>query len=195
MIYEVIQILSEQVNAYLGENIVVVENIARVDNGDEETESKMKDKVVLTLVGIREENSLKNFPNKTFENNKVQYRNHQVNLNLYLLFCGNRNLYQRSLIDISKVIEFFQGKKLFTQSNTMYDKDNVTMSGIRNFKFSVELYTPAFEEMNFIWGTLGGKQFPSILYKLSLIQIERDQILQEVGQISLVGSNLIDSTQ
>ena len=56
------------------------------------------------------------------------------------------------------------------------------MSNIDNFRFSVELYTPTFEELNYIWGTLGGKQLPSALYKVSMIQIERD-IAQAEGQL------------
>jgi hypothetical protein len=56
------------------------------------------------------------------------------------------------------------------------------MSNVDNFRFTVELYTPTFEELNYIWGTLGGKQLPSALYKVSMIQIERN-IAQAEGQL------------
>ncbi len=186
MIFEVIQIITEQVNNYLDEigldKTVVAENIAFLESQNETVSGNLEDKVALTLINLDEEAALKNFPNHTIENSKTIYKNNIINLNLYLLFSANRNKYINSLNDISKIIAFFQGKKLFTQANTIYNRNNVAMSNIDNFRFSVELYTPTFEELNYIWGTLGGKQLPSALYKVSMIQIERN-IAQGEGQL------------
>lgn len=186
MIFEVIQIITEQVNNYLDEigldKTVVAENIAFLESQNEIVSANLEDKVALTLINLDEESTLKNFPNHAIENNKTIYKNSIINLNLYLLFSANRNKYINSLNDISKIIAFFQGKKLFTQANTIYNRNNVAMTNIDNFRFSVELYTPTFEELNYIWGTLGGKQFPSALYKVSMIQIERN-IAQSEGQL------------
>ena len=186
MIFEVIQIITEQVNNYLDEigldKTVVAENIAFLESQNETVSANLEDKVALTLINLDEEATLKNFPNHTIENAKTIYRNNIINLNLYLLFSANRNKYINSLNDISKIIAFFQGKKLFTQANTIYNRNNVAMTNIDNFRFSVELYTPTFEELNYIWGTMGGKQLPSALYKVSMIQIERN-IAQGEGQL------------
>lgn len=186
MIFEVIQIISEQVNNYLDEigldKSVVAENIAFLESQNEDIATALKDSVALTLINLDEEATLKNFPNHTIENSKTIYKNSIVNLNLYILFSANRDKYVNSLKDISKIIEFFQGKKLFTQANTIYNRNNIAMSNVDNFRFTVELYTPTFEELNYIWGTLGGKQFPSALYKVSMIQIERN-ITQAEGQL------------
>lgn len=186
MIFEVIQIISEQVNNYLDEigldKSVVPENIAFLESQNDEVAKALKDGVALTLINLDEETTLKNFPNHAIENTKTIYKNSIINLNLYLLFSANRDYYVNSLKDISKIIEFFQGKKLFTQANTIYNRNNIAMSNIENFRFTVELYTPTFEELNYIWGTLGGKQLPSALYKVSMIQIERN-IAQAEGQL------------
>ncbi len=187
MIFEVIQIISEQVNNYLEEvgleKSVVPENIAFLESRNEDSDStSIKDSVVLTLINLAEEATLKNFPNHTIDNTKTIYKNGIINLNLYILFSANRDIYVNSLMDISKIIEFFQGKKLFTQANTIYNRNSSAMSNVDNFRFTVELYTPTFEELNYIWGTLGGKQLPSALYKLSMIQIERN-ITQAEGQL------------
>jgi len=186
MIFEVIQIIAEQVNNYLDEigldKSVVPENIAFLESQNEDVATALKNSVALTLINLDEEATLKNVPNNSIENNKTVYKNSIINLNLYLLFSANRDQYLSSLNDISKIIAFFQGKKLFTQANTIYNRNNISMSNIDNFRFSVELYTPTFEELNYIWGTLGGKQFPSALYKVSMIQIERN-IAQGEGQL------------
>jgi Pvc16 N-terminal domain len=186
MIFEVIQIISEQVNNYLFEigleKTVVPENIAFLESQNETVAENLEDKVALTVINLDEESTLKNFPNHSIENSKTVYKNSVINLNLYLLFSANRIIYINSLNDISKIIEFFQGKKLFTQANTIYNRNNIAMSNIDNFRFTVELYTPTFEELNYIWGTLGGKQLPSALYKVSMIQIERN-IAQGEGSL------------
>jgi len=185
MLFEVIQIITDEVNAYLDESglekSVVAENIALLESQSENV-SNLENKVALTLLNINEEATLKNFPNHSYENSKTIYKNSIINLNLYLLFSANRNAYINSLNDISKIIEFFQGKKLFTQANTIYNRNSVAMGNLGNFRFTVELYTPTFEELNFIWGTLGGRQLPSALYKISMIQIERN-ISQSEGKI------------
>ncbi|MFW0737795.1 DUF4255 domain-containing protein [Flavobacterium sp.] len=186
MIFEVIQIIAEQVNNYLDEigleKTVVAENIAFLESQNETVSGNLEDKVALTLINLDEEATLKNFPNHRVENDRTIYKNSVINLNLYLLFSANRNIYINSLNDISKIIAFFQGKKLFTQANTIYNRNNVAMTNIENFRFTIELYTPTFEELNYIWGTLGGKQLPSALYKVSMIQIERN-IAQGEGQL------------
>ncbi|KAF2338322.1 DUF4255 domain-containing protein [Flavobacterium tistrianum] len=186
MIFEVIQIITEQVNNYLEEigldKSVVPENIAFLESQNEDITDALKNAVALTIINLDEEATLKNFPNHTIENTKTIYKNSVINLNLYLLFSANRDKYVNSLKDISKIIEFFQGKKLFTQANTIFNRNSSAMSNVDNFRFTVELYTPTFEELNYIWGTLGGKQLPSALYKVSMIQIERN-IAQAEGEL------------
>lgn len=190
MIFEIIQILTEDVNQYLSdiglEKSIVAENIAFLESQNETVAKILDDKVALTLININEEATLKNFPNHTYEGTKTIYKNSVIHLNLFILFSANRNNYANSLNDISKIIEFFQGKKLFTQANTIYNRSNVAMGNVENFRFTVELYTPTFEELNYIWGTLGGKQLSSALYKVSMVQIERNINLNEGTLITQV---------
>ncbi len=192
MIYEVLQIVTDEINNYLFEmeetRPVSLNNIAMVDSTPEGATNPMEDSVVLTLLNMKEENTMKNFPNKNvLENGKLEYRNEIVNLNLYILFCANKSTYPLSLRYISRIIEFFQGKRLFTHTNSSYDRNNPSMTTVGDFRFTMELYTPTFEELNFIWGTLGGKQYPSALYRLSLIQLERNVAAKESTAITGVG--------
>jgi hypothetical protein len=192
MIFEIITILAEQVNNYLEEvdlgKPVTPENIAMLDSQNDSSDD-IGDIVALTLLNINEETTLKNFPNHSIENSKITYRNSIINLNLYLLFSAKRISYTKSLNTISKIIEYFQGKKLFTQANTPFTASSA-LSNIDEFRFTAELYTPTFEELNYIWGTLGGKQYPSALYKVSLIKIERNIASGEGATVGGYESNL-----
>ena len=195
MIFEVIKILALQVEDYFdsiganGNNQIRLDNVAAVDSQSDNGQN-LDNRLLLSLINISEEGTMKNFPNNPVENGRVQLQQPKINLNLYLLFSANRNSYERSLKDISTIVEFFQGKKVFTQSNTIYNRNNVELQGIDNFKFHVELYTPTFEELNYIWGSLGGRQIPSALYKLSVVNIERRAVLSEAGLITELNRDL-----
>ncbi len=193
MIFETLQILKEQLEAYFTEEglgkIIVLDNIALWDAGGDDAK-KVEDKVVMTLLKIEEESTLKNIPNIRITEGKTEYRNPVVNLNLFLLISGNCDTYDKSLRSISKVIQFFQGKKIFNSTNTVYNRNNVSFDFFDYFRFVVELYTPGFQELNNVWGTLGGKQFPSVIYRIQLIEIEQNKTLSSAEVITKVGGTL-----
>lgn len=195
MIYETLQILKEQLEVYFDQaglgKIITLNNIALWDMGTPEADD-IKDKVVLTLLNLEEETTLKNSPAFKVINNKTEYKNPPVHLNLFILVSANCNNYDKSLRSISKTIEFFQGKKTFTSSNTIFNRNNVAFDILNHFKFVMELYTPTFEELNHVWGTLGGKQLPSVIYKVQLIEIERDKKLATTEVITTVNGELND---
>ncbi|WP_299551305.1 DUF4255 domain-containing protein [Seonamhaeicola sp.] len=180
MIYEVLQVLTEEVNNYIEGAPVALDNIASIETDTSDTSASID--IVLTLLNLQEESTLKNISNYYVTDTKVTYKNPPVNINLFILFSANNSTYSESLKSLSRIIEFFQGKHVFTQDNTDFDRDVAGMEKLKNFKFIVDLYTPSFEELNYIWGTLGGKQYPSVLYKVTLVQIERD-IVQSEGVV------------
>ncbi len=193
MIYETLQILKEQIESYFTEvglgKIVILENIALWESGSASA-SKLEDKVAMTLLKLEEEQTLKNVPNYKIKDNKTEYSNPPVHLNLFILISANCEIYEKSLRSISRVIQFFQGKKIFTSGNTVYNRKNVSLDVLDQFRFIVELYTPGFEELNHIWGILGGRQLPSVIYKVQIVQIEQDKKLAESGLITHVGGEL-----
>ena len=190
MLFEVVQIITEDVNGYLNSNSVSLDNIASVVASEQGSNGDATTDIILTLLNLQEETTLKNTPNYSVTGTRVAYKNPIINLNLYILFSANNSKYDEALKNLSKIIEFFQGKKVFTQANTIYNRDNAAMSDISNFRFVVDLFTPSFEELNFVWGTLGGKQIPSVMYKVSLVEIERAALLSKGNLITEVNGKL-----
>lgn len=193
MLYESMHIIKEQLDSYFKDiglsRTTELQNISLWESGKVD-ESSLAEKLIITLLRLEEESTLKNSPHVKVNENKTEYRNPPVHLNLYLLIAANFKNYDTSLISISKVIEFFQGKKVFTSSNTVYNRDNVAFEILDDFRFILEIYSPSFEELNNIWGTLGGRQMPSVIYKVQLIQIERDKKLAESELITHIGGTL-----
>jgi len=195
MIYETLQILKEQLDKFLIDEglgkIVILENIALWESGSNHS-TKVDDKVVLTLLKMEEETTLRNIPNFKIRNGKTEYKNPPVHLNLYLLISANCDTYDKSLRSISKVIQFFQGKKIFTSANTIYNRTNVAFDVLNYFKFVLEIFTPSFEQLNNVWGTLGGRQLPAVIYRIQLIKLEHDKKLSTSSVITHIGGKLND---
>ena len=193
MIYKTLQILKEQLEAYFSNigfnDTIIIENIALWESGSDKAE-KMNEKIVVSLIKLEEESTMKNSPHYKINNFKTEYKNPPIHLNLYLLICANYKDYDTSLRNISKVIEFFQSKKVFTSANAVYNRNDVFMDILDHFRFNIDIYTPTFEELNNIWGTLGGRQLPSVIYKVQLIEIESDKKLAATEVITQIGGTI-----
>lgn len=197
MIYETLEIIKDQVSQFLDDklsesNLLVLENIAKMEDTDITT---MNDKVVLSLINLEEEISMKNLPNVNFKNGSYEYKNKPVNLNLYVLFSANRSVYTKSITALSAIIEFFQDKKVFNQSNTPLNPTITALDDVKEFKFVVELYTPTFEQLNYVWGTLGGKSVPNVMYKVSIVKVEGTSLVKKGSAITEVEGTLENLTK
>jgi len=53
-------------------------------------------------------------------------------------------------------------------------------------KITMELYTLTFEQINHLWGSLGGRQAPFAMYKARLIMVRERNIIREVPLIEEV---------
>lgn len=195
MIYETLQILKEQLETYYEEvgltKNIVLDNVALWDSASEDAD-RVQGKVVMTLLNLEEEWTMKNSPAARVVDLQTEYKNPPVNINLFLMVAANCTSYDTSLSSISRTIEFFQGKKIFTSANTVYNRNNASFALLDSFKFIVELYTPGFETLNNIWGTLGGRQLPSVLYKIQIVQLQHEKTLAKGSVITEVSGSLND---
>ncbi len=164
----------------IGEDDIILQNIAAI-NG--EAQGDLNNKVVITLVNTEEESALKNINHIAKTVNKVKYTEPAVFLNLYILISATlgqdlQDAYEFALHRLSLAIQFFQTKRSFTVKNspfTSISNDlNVTQEIKDELRLNVELYTLSFEQINHLWGSLGGKQVPFALYKVRLVKIQED---------------------
>ncbi len=198
MIFETLHIIREELNQFLDPagtvEPVVVENISILDNADNtDRETDLVNRIACTLINIEEESALKNFPNHTIEAGTIKYKNPKVYLNLYVLFSANLTTYQNSLEALANIIRFFQAKKTFSEKDTTSYLSNTEVTlDLSSFRFNVELHTPSFEVLNHIWGTLGGRQLPCVLYKFSILELERNVLKGGGGLIQEIQGELED---
>lgn len=201
MLVDSLSLLRDELQAYIENNLsnanVVLENIALLDtpNGD-----LLTDNVVISLVNMEEESTLKNVSSRRNTTLGYEYTNPPTYLNLYLLFTANfnggqhpNNKYLLALRHISMIVQFFQTRKQFTLSNSpnaglAQNPQNFDDVDLLNLELTLELYTLTFEQINHLWGSLGGRQIPFVMYKARLVAIQ-ERAMQTAGIIEEINTD------
>jgi Pvc16 N-terminal domain len=194
-----LQIIRQELNAYLNSigpdsnDEVQLGNISQLDIPAQGEIGGMKNKIVISLINVREEKTLKNSP-FTRRNDvtlKTEYFNPPVFLNLYVLISACQDNLVNALTYLSRITTFFQSKNVFTHQNTVPITDTTTVpesEKMEEFKLIMDLYSPSFEELNHIWGTLGGKQLPSLVYVVRLVEVKPKKLNATSGVIEEIVS-------
>lgn len=195
MIESAIVLLRDELQSYI--NIkdasvsVTIDNIGlfETSKGDSLTNN-----IIITVVNIEEESTLKNQPalKRPFGNSAI-YQNPPVFLNLYVLFTCNYsgNDYRLALKRLSYIIQFLQSKNSFSVASSVAGGNlDLNEPGITGLRFTMELYTMTFEQINHLWGSLGGRQMPFAMYKLRLVGISEQAIVREVPLIEELETNV-----
>ena len=195
MIDHAILLLKNELDSYIkgkdGSVNVVIDNIGLFETSKGDT---LTDNVVITVVNIEEESTLKNQPalKRPLAANAV-YQNPPVYLNLYVLFTCNYtgDDYLFALKRLSYIIQFLQSRNSFALASSASGGTIVPDEpGVLDLKFTMELYTLTFEQINHLWGSLGGRQMPFAMYKLRLVAITDRVIARESPLIEGIDTDL-----
>jgi hypothetical protein len=174
MIHRTLKFLTEQINVYVDQvkktddgvisPVAILQNISRLDKNALKTTNK----IVISLVNLIEEVNLKNppsYPNRKFDQGEIN--NPPITLDLYILVTAVMTNYENALIYLSHVITFFNDKPTFTSHSSI-----TKVGGFPDdFKIILYLHSLTFEQSNYLWGTLGGKQQPFICYQVLIRSI------------------------
>ena len=127
-----------------------------------------RDNIIVTLINVEEETigkaQLFHIRNP---DRSIEHTNPEIKLNLYVLFSAFSSMtaeerYSNCLNLISYVVRFFQSKSVFNHQNAPNLSQSIE-------KLVVELVSPTFEQQNYLWGALGAKYMPSVLYKVRML--------------------------
>lgn len=180
MIYHAVKLLAQQLNNYLAttdgnqaisDDFTQLRNVAHLSN----EEIISLNNVLITLVNVTEETTAKNHPGNVRSIGAISPRH----LSMYVLFSSCiYNSYEQSLKNLSHLIAFFEKNSVFSPQ-TQPNLDNA----VGNFKLMVDSYSPSFEVSNNMWTTMGGKQFPHMLYRVRLEEIATQKPTERWGVI------------
>lgn len=199
MISHALTIVINELNRHLGDTYAVLpgsdSSVAQLGNlaeGFGNGGLSRKD-IYFSVVNIKEEHALKNLPNyvRNDVTLKALYENPPVFLNFQILVAAPHETYSLGLSLLSRVIRFFQYKNVFTQDNVFPDSITTgqpanSIDQLEAFKLIFDLYSASMEEVNHLWGTLGGKQYPFVIYWMRMLDLKFNAVPQESSLISEV---------
>lgn len=194
MIHSALEFLTQELNAFIKLKVGdAVDDRIFLSSVTNETGIIIPDKSLgLSLINIEEERTIKD-QKSTYINpvGKVEKRNPEIQLNLYILITANfqnkrqndsSDDYVEGLKQLSYAISYFQSKNVFTRENSpamaSYD-DRLT-------KIVVELYSYSFEQLYNFWTVVGAKYLPSVLYKVKTLRIQENAIQQSGDPIEKI---------
>lgn len=189
MIHSALEFLTQELNSFIrlkvGDPITNRVYLSGVTN--EQGIAIPDQSLGLSLINIEEERTNKEQQSRFINSvGKVEKRNPEIQLNLYVLITANfqnkianntSDDYVEGLKQLSYAISFFQSKNVFTPENSP------ALSGFDTnlSKIVVELYSYSFEQLYNFWSVVGAKYLPSVLYKVKTLRIQENAI-QESGE-------------
>ncbi len=148
--------------------------------------------VTLMLVGMEEERSEGKRPYyMAIDDTQVKKLNPPVNLNIFLLFIASNGNYETALRDCSSIIGFFQANPVFNEAKfpnlnaSALDPVNKPWQLVERLSF--KLQDMSFEQQNNLWAMLGGKYFPSVLYKVNMLtafETKTDRVAAAINELN-----------
>lgn len=182
MIDKALNFLLEELNGFLArrfqsnENMVALSGLVEPDGT---IPLAIENKLVLTLVNAERETAARNAGGAPSAFGGLQSRvSPPLNLNLYVLVSANfPNNYPEAVKFLSQAVAFFQAKPVFTPQGASGFPRELE-------RLSCELVNLDFNQVNNLWGALGAKHLPSMVYKLRMITIQEAWISDRVPGIS-----------
>ena len=150
---------------------------------DGNVDDNAKDKVILSLVNIEEDRVYRSVEiYKKREDGIAEAIKPKIQVDLYLLFIANLADYGEALKAVGHVISFFQHRKSIDYSSV---PGLVNQEG----RLAFELHSISFEQQNHLWGALGAKYMPSVMYRLAIVTVRDEQIEAEVQPVEEIVIN------
>ncbi|MEO8416252.1 MAG: DUF4255 domain-containing protein [Ginsengibacter sp.] len=181
MIDQVLKFIAKQMDGYLqvqqGKSTlilpgsppyVILGNVSQIGTADS---NNLNNHVIVSLINVEEDRISRPVNNYVKVNQqtgpRVVYKNPPVFLNLLVLFTAYYTDYSSSLQLLSSVVRFFQYKNVFNSVNAPDLPQKVD-------EIIFDLTTLSYQDLNNLWGVMGSKYLPSVVYKLRLIIISED---------------------
>jgi hypothetical protein len=189
MIDETVKFIEKELNIFFRLRFNIIEDrvvASAIVNQDGSLAIRDENKVLISLVDIQEEGSLKNTGvQHSIRNGGFVKSPLPVHLNLYLMFSSlfSNGNYIESLKYVSEVILFFQSRTVFDRS-TYPSLQNTSIE-----KLVFEMYHPDYQARNNLWSTIGAKYIPSVIYKVKMLTIWEAEAAQVIPGIGTLDKN------
>ncbi|MEG4114119.1 MULTISPECIES: DUF4255 domain-containing protein [unclassified Microcoleus] len=168
MLDTALKFLKDELNTYLltqaGSDSIKVEMSKLVDEAGKYAFEL--DTIAASIINIEEERIFKSqLPERIYTNGQHIVLEPELKLNLHVLFAANFKVYDQALKYISYVLTYFQSHPSFT--SVEYPGLDPSIE-----KLTTELQSLSYEQLNQVWAFIGGKQLPSVIYKVRMVSLQ-----------------------
>lgn len=148
---------------------------------DGKPNAAVADKLIVSVVSVREEPVYRSVEVLRRRSDGVaEFQRPEVSLNIFVFLIANYSDYKEALKALTSVIAFFQRRTSFTLLDPELSEQ---------VQFSFELQPLSFEQQNHLWGSLGAKYMPSIMYKVGIVKVRDAQVEAELPPVRQVASH------
>ncbi len=171
MIYEVLQTISDGLNIFFKTRLRVLEDkaiISALVNQDGTVAIQEENKVLITLVNLEKE------PTKVGAKSDGKQ---SVSINLYVLFSCyfSSSNYVEALRFLSYTMNYLNDNNTIDISSGGTLRSTNSSNGL---KVQVELESLGMDKNSHLWGALGAKYMPSALYKIRMIALDSNSLVE-----------------
>ena len=184
MIDSAIAHVGAQLNQALRRSLDINEDVVEVSHlleQDGSVVANLNNKLVLFLVNIERDGSVSSHPGRAgLPGGGLLAQGYPtVHLNLFLMVAAHfpGQNYREALKFISGALLFFQGNPVFNHQNSP-DLDR------RIQRLTMEIENLGLQELSHLWGVLGGKYLPSVLYKMRMISVDSGDLERLIPRVS-----------
>lgn len=182
MLDRTMNFLLAQLNDHLGarfpskEPHAVLSSLAAADGS---VPPEIANRIVLTLVNIEREGAVGSITAPArVENGTYVRASPPLNLNLYVLMAASYGSnYLEALKLLSSVLGLFQARPLFTPQNV-----SAFPRGLD--RIAMEIVNLDMQGVNNLWGNLGGRYLPSVLYKVRMFTVQEAWVTEQVPPVT-----------
>lgn len=177
MIYQALNCVTRELNDYLIRKFDFKSQKAAILNAilnqDGSIPEQCLNKIIISLVNLEQETSIPFHPmylTKKNDKGKVGLyadKNLPYNFNLDVLITAvfESSNYDEGLKFLSEAIAFFQRKNVFNIQNTPHLDPDIQ-------ELTFELVKLSYHQEHSLWGALGAKYMPSVLFKVRLLSFQ-----------------------
>lgn len=191
MIKESLSFLVDQANEYIFQKLAGKPVVLNALVNQQGVIQIAENEVACTLVSLEEERIGKSQVAYEVVNGVSTAKNPPLKFNLYILFAANPALsetvsssnYGQGLMLISNIITCFQGKNVFDKTNSPDFPPELE-------RLVLDVYSMPIEQQNYLWGAIGAKYMPSVLYRARLIVMDDQKVQANQPAVSTISTSV-----
>ncbi len=185
MIGTLLDFVAKELNSFICQQLGLPDSdqklmLSPIVNPDGSSAVAQKNILLLDLVNIKKDGLINNnFPPVNAAGTDYLQKHPPLYLNLNILIAAHfeKDQFKEGLNILSMVLGKFQGKPLWNRENTPTLPSQVD-------KLIFEIFSLDFHEQSHLWGYLGAKYMPSVLYKLRMAIIDDALVMGTIPPVT-----------